>query len=600
MCGLVGIARRGDADLPLADGVLDSLAHRGPDDRGVEQRLGSGWAWTFGHTRLAINDLSSAGHQPMASEDGQLIMVFNGEIYNYPDLRRFCEAKGCRLQSQMDGEVILHLWALEGEACLARLNGIFALAMGDTRTGEVSLARDPLGVKPLFYHQGRSGALSFSSEIRGLRALGCDLGGPDLVGLAQFLSFLWIPDPRTPHARVSSVEPGTLLKWSAGRTCLVRYCPPLAPETEPPRLSVTSAVEQGEDLIANAVDRQMLSDVPVGLMASGGVDSSLLWWGARGGLERAYNISWAKEGDDRLGDDSAAVALCEQRFSTPTVYVSGDHWDQFRLPAGGDLLADPAYELTRTLARVSRADGCKVLLSGQGGDELFGGYRRHRAAAVLEHVRLPGPSRVVGAALMRIAGGSTSAEYLARLMAAMSCTNPVDRYLRLCTYSSAQERARVLDCTVAEVSDRVVGSRHAEVFETLPEGVSFLRKMMALDLRVYLPGLGLGYADRAGMEEGVEVRVPLLDLDLVRWSLQLPDSLLVGRHGGKWLAKQVAARHLPPAVVFRPKRGFGAPSGQVASHDGVPSGSRGFRQAAYFDRASMLVRRHLEAEGRIW
>jgi asparagine synthase (glutamine-hydrolysing) len=540
----------------------------------------------MGHTRLAINDLSPDGAQPMTLDDVELCMIFNGEIYNYPELRKHCELRGRRFRSRMDGEVILHLWALEGPSALAKLNGIFAVAMADVGSGTLWLARDPVGVKPLFYSVLDDRSLRFASELSALRLLDVEDGGHDVVALAQFLSFLWVPAPATPYRRLRSLEPGALATWSGGKLSLSRYAPPLTPR---PRSDTDrhELIECGLDAVDAAARRQLLSDVPVGIMASGGVDSGLIWSGARGGLSKAYSIAWAGTGAEGLHEDTRAVQVTARQLGTPVRFIKGETWERDHLPSGGDLLADPSYELTRILARVAREDGAKVLMSGQGGDELFGGYRRHQAAWLLEHLQMRGRIQLAHA-VRALPGPGMWREYALRMSAAMEERDPFRGYMRLCTYTTASERARALGTTESEVSDDVVWGRHAEVFFELPPQLSLLRKAMTLDLRIYLPGLGLAYADRAAMEESVEVRVPLLDLEFVRWSLTLPDDVLIRRGHGKWLAKQMALERLPRRTVLRPKRGFGAPSSELADGPAQPQ-SRELRQTAYFNRATKLL-----------
>ncbi len=586
MCGIAGhIGHRGAA--PFSDSVLAALAHRGPDGRRIECYTSGGVAAILAFTRLAIIDLSEAGQQPMSSEDGRYTMVFNGEIYNSPELRRECRRAGHRFRSAMDGEVILHLWEMAGSAALARLNGIFAVAVLDSATNELFLARDQLGVKPLVYTQ-RDGEMWFASELGALRAMGAPAGGPDLVALAQFLSFLWIPDPRTPYAGVRGVEPGTVLRWTPNGSTTARYCEPLHPLESPPALRPTRAVEELRTRLGDAVERQLLSDVPIAIMASGGVDSSLIWWAAGKRAACAYTIEWAGyTGYERLFEDTAMVRALGDLLGTPVTYVAGESASD-GLPRAGDLFADPAHGLARAISRRASADGFKVLLSGQGGDELFAGYARHRIAPLLRYLRLG----ITGKQVEQLLGshGGLRAEYLARIARAAAEPDPFASYMQICTYSTAAERAKVLGCSEAEVSNEIVWQRHRAVFASLPSGLSFLRKVMALDLAVYLPGLGLAYNDRASMEHGVEVRVPWLDLDLVRWSLTLPDSLLIRGHRAKWLPRQLAARVISPQVAERTKRGFAAPASRVAQ--GQRPGSLGFRQGRYFALATSLLAQH--------
>ncbi|HUQ62734.1 MAG TPA: asparagine synthase (glutamine-hydrolyzing) [Acidimicrobiales bacterium] len=591
MCGIAGVAGPGVSQGDV-DRAVFSLRHRGPDAEGTATGMG----WALGHTRLSIVDLSAAGNQPISNEDGSLIMVFNGEIYNSPELRRLCEAKGHRFRSDMDGEVILHLWEMEGTAALSLLNGIFAVAVVSTTTGQITLARDPLGVKPLFYSSREGDRLWFASELSALAAIGVPLGAHDQVALAQFLSFLWVPDPRTPFQGAKAVEPGHALTFVDGRTSQHPYGEPLVPASgQQFDYARPQAVVELRERFAAAARRQLLSDVPVGLMASGGIDSSLIWWATRDHLTRAYTIRWSADeggGGERLSEDAAAVVGLEASFGTPVEFLEGEAAEDQPLPPSGDLFADPAYELTRQIARAARDEGHKVLFSGQGGDELFAGYRRHSVALWVNRIRLgrggTAAERAVLEAGRRTGKGGTSVEYSARLARAMAERDPFRAYMQLCTYSTARDRAEALGCEEAEVADDVVWQRHQEVYDNLPAGLSFLRKAMMLDLRVYLPGLGLAYVDRAGMEFGVEVRVPWLDLELTRWSLRLPDSLLVHHGRRKWLPKALATEVLGRSMARRPKRGFAAPARRLAGHPS-PQGERGFRQGLYFARARGIL-----------
>lgn len=587
MCGFAGHV--GYRPIPaLGDSVLDALQHRGPDARRSKRCATDDLIADFAFARLAIVDLSDAGQQPMSDEDGRLTMVFNGEIYNSPALRRECERAGHQFRSSMDGEVILHMWETEGPSALDRLNGIFALAVLDSATGELFLARDPLGVKPLVYTEaGRE--LWFASELRALQAMGAPTGGADLIALAQFLSFLWIPDPRTPYAGVRSVEPGTVVRWTPDGSTASRYCKPLHPVESPQAIRPEHTVEELRSRLAGAVRRQLLSDVPIALMASGGVDSSLIWSTASERVDRAYTIEWAgTTGDERLSEDTATVRALSRMFGTPVTYVAGEEASN-SLPRAGDLFADPAHNLARIISRRASDDGFKVLLSGQGGDELFAGYARHRIAPFLPHLRLGAMGRVAEQVISR-RGTGLRTEYMTRIARAASERDPFASYMQLCTYSAAADRANILGCSEAEVSNDVVWQRHRAVFDALPAGTSFLRKVMALDLAVYLPGLGLAYNDRASMEHGVEVRVPWLDLELVRWSLTLPDSVLIRGRRAKWLPKELTARDVSPHVAWRAKRGFAAPARHVAP-ERIP-GSRGFRQGRYFALATSILGQH--------
>ncbi len=587
MCGIAGQLMRGAGPAEAAASDFTPLAHRGPDGHGRRSWSGAHASWRLLHTRLSIVDLSDAGAQPMENEDGSLVMVFNGEIYNSPDLRRYCEARGHRFRSKMDGEVILHLWEIEGAASLGRLNGIFAVAVASTITGEVVLARDPLGVKPLFYATDGDGTLWFASEPAALVAMGAPAGEHDVVALAQFLTFLWVPSPRSPYTGIRSLEPGRSLRWGADGMHEAPYGRPLVPLEDPPPAPAPDLVDEARARLLDAGRRQLLADVPVALMASGGVDSGLLWWAARDGLERAYTIQWTA-GEDREGldDDRRAVRDLEARFGTKVDYLDGEQAGDV-LPPSGDLFADPAYGLTRLIARRARERGHKVLLSGQGGDELFGGYRRHAIAPFIRPLRQGRVGAAMEHVLRRIPSRRLATEYAARVARAAREKDDFRGYMQLCSYSSAAERAAALDCGEHEVSDDVVWQRHQSAYDALSPRLSFLRRAMAVDLAVYLPGLGLSYADRAGMEFGVEVRVPWLDLDMVRWSLELPDRAITRWWRGKWVPRQLAAEVITKEIAHRPKRGFAAPARRI--EPGGAPGDRGFRQGSYFARAKRIL-----------
>lgn len=590
MCGIGGSA----GPKPLSDAVgkrvLESLQHRGPDAQGRRDWCGTQTGWTLLHTRLSIVDLSDAANQPMPNEDESLWMAFNGEIYNAPELRRYCESKGHRFRSTSDGEVILHLWEMEGWQALRRLNGIFSVAIADARSGEVNLARDPMGVKPLYFARGPANQLWFGSEIRTLAATGCALGELDTTALAQFLTFLWVPDPRTPYANVKSIEPGHVLRWHPDGLDDVAFSEvtTLANSAEPGGASF-------DHHLGAAVERQLMADVPLAIMASGGIDSSLVWRSARGSLSRAFTIDWSREsGDEGLHEDTRAVQDLELSESTPVRYVQGREADLDALPPSGDLFADPAYHLVRSIAAEASREGFKVLLSGQGGDELLAGYRRHQAARFLGRTALGPVSRAAVSLTRRLRSESLRAEYLARLTAAVAAPDPFAGYLTLCSYSSPTDRARALDCTEAEVADDVVWARHRHVYESLPARWSMLRKARVLDLAVYLPGLGLAYTDRAGMDASVEVRVPFLDLELVAWSLGVDDSELVRWGKGKVPARTLARTWFGNSIANRPKRGFGVPREML---EPAQEGSdRGFRQSQYFTLATRVMERYRETD----
>lgn len=582
MCGIGGIA--GPANDELLRRPIDRtfLRHRGPDGFGehVWRSDDGSFSCRLVHSRLAIRDLTDAGLQPCFSEDRRVVVSFNGEIYNYHELRSLCEAKGHVFRSNMDGEVIPHLWEEFGPAGLAKLNGIFAVALLDTLTGELVLARDPLGVKPISFVTINN-RIVFASEPRALEVLGADLGGQDLLAAAQFLTFLWIPNTSSPFSNVQNVLPGEMIRWNirTGQSTTSRYTQSFV---EVARQSTYSDPSEVGQRLTAAVERQMVSDVPVGLMASGGVDSSSIWHATGGTLAAAYTIDWRGVTEGGIDEETSTVAALGKRYSNTVVYVPAS--TRPPRPVSGELVADPAYELTRTIAEHARRDGVKVLLSGQGGDEVFGGYRRHTIAKVLEWVHTGSAGRGLEGLAARLPG-SLRAEFLLRTLKASRHRDPFARYMTLCSYSSAEQRAQALGCSVSEVSDERVWSGHRSVWDQTA-GLSNLRRALLLDLLVYLPGLGVMYADRAGMEQGVEIRVPFLDLELVRWSFGLPDGDLVSRTTTKVALRKQAKIWLGEEVSARAKQGFGLPASFLATTSAGPEATR---QESYFASAQRAL-----------
>lgn len=585
MCGILGAASS-EHLVRVSEDAFSSIDHRGPDGGGIEQETREGWSWALAHKRLSIIDLSERGNQPMSTEDGNLIAIFGGEIYNQESLRRVCEERGHHFRSDMDGEVILHLWEDEGPSCLSRLNGIYSIALIDRRNEQLFLARDPLGVKPLFFSSG-PGTIQFASELAALAKLAPPTGSPDLTALAQFLTFLWIPAPRTPMESIKALRPGFLLSWRKGRQSEARFAPQLTPRDSDDNRSLEVLTSELRDRMQDACSRQLMSDVPVGLMASGGIDSSLIWRGTSHGLNRVFTIAWHGSDGEGLNEDFQAVSSLQERFGTAMTVIDGSEVDHEQgQPRSADLFADPAFQLTRAIAKAARQEKVKVLFSGQGGDELFGGYRRHLfAAQVSRFGKSPKAMQAVGRALLRtLPLSGLKKEFAERTVRALERGTEFDAYMQLCSYSTARERARVLGCFEHEVTDEIVWSDHRGVYDELSGSTSsFLKRAMALDLNVYLPGLGLAYVDRAGMEHGIEIRVPWLDLELVHWALGLPDRALVSRFSGKVLPKRLASDDLAKNVATRAKRGFAVPWRRL-----TPAGEKGeygHRQGVYFARA---------------
>jgi len=590
MCGIVGF--QGDFSKDLLQAMTDAVAHRGPDGEGIAMLSADGGPPTgFGHRRLAIIDLSSAGRQPMTvgPDPGGgmlagLTLVFNGEIYNFRELRVELVAAGHRFASATDSEVLLHLYERDGLGMLNHLNGIFAFAIHDARAsgrpagverGSLFLARDHLGVKPLYYAETSRGFL-FGSEIKALMRDSALSREIDPAALHYMLAYLWTPAPRTVLASVRKLEPGTALLVRGGKVRRrwafydIPYDGTVSSDSEA-MLSTELA-----DHLSTAVRRQLVADVPVGAFLSGGLDSSAVVAMMRRALPDQRITCFSIGFRDGMGLEGTTADLPYARrvarhlgVDLEEIEVESDAIG--RLEEMVALLdepqADPAPINALMIAERARAMGIPVLLSGVGGDDLFGGYRRHWALAFercwswLPRGIRSGVQAVASTAASG-AGPGQSRPALRRL-AKMFAYAGDDSDRRLVSYFwwSTEQVRRAL--YTREFSDRVAKVDTAapllNSLQRIPSERDPLQRMLYLEARHFLPDHNLNYTDRAGMAVGVEVRVPLLDLDLVRFATRVPAGLKQRGRVGKPLFKRAMEPYLPRDVIYRSKSGFGAP-----------------------------------------
>ena len=585
MCGIVGV--QGEFPVELLKRMTDRVAHRGPDGEGSLWIDCAGQPRTgLGHRRLAIIDLSAAGCQPMvlgasAGGSGALTLVFNGEIYNYRELRAELIASGHRFTTQTDSEVLLHLYQREGLEALQRLNGIFAFAIHDARSegrpagvdrGALFLARDQAGVKPLYFSRTPQGFL-FASEIK---ALLCDPGVArdiDPLALQQMLAYLWTPAPRTMLSGVRKLEPGCAMLVSRGAvTRQWRYyrLPYDGGRDRRSRAQIASELEARVEL---AVRRQLVADVPVGAFLSGGLDSSAVVAMMRR-INPQQKIQCFCIGMDDDGDNPADLPYARrvaQHLDVDLEEIRIDASSIDRLEEMVGLLdepqADPAPINALFIAERARAMGIPVLLSGAGGDDIFSGYRRHRAIRFerwwdwLPHsARARLQTRARAAAL---GSGTRQGAVLGRRVAKLFVDADESPERRLIGYFwwSPEELRRGLYSKefAARLGAADAGDPLRESLQEIPRETDALQRMLFLETRHFLADHNLNYTDRAGMAAGVEVRVPLLDLDLVDFAAKIPPHMKQRGNEGKSIFKQAMQGVLPRDVVYRPKTGFGAP-----------------------------------------
>lgn len=563
MCGIAGYCG-GGSSATLAR-MADAIAHRGPDDAG--EWVSSDGNVGLAHRRLAIIDLSPLGHQPMLDASGTAVIVFNGEIYNFRELRTQMQAEGYVFRSHSDTEVLLALYRARGEAMLSLLNGIFAFAIYDQAERSIFLACDAMGVKPLYFSEGQDGFV-FASEMKALVAGGGVSAVLDPSALLRYLGFLWSPAGATPFKGVSRLGPGEALKIKDGR--IVRRWQWRSPAWAAPHtsLNTSEAIHQVEEGLRTAVHRQMVADVPVGAFLSGGLDSSAVVAMAREVSPdiECFTIDTGAVSDAGVSDDLPYARRVARRLG---VRLHEIQVDSSRMAADlermvfqlDEPLADPAALNVLYISQLARQHGVKVLLSGAGGDDLFTGYRRHRALMLERYWAWMPLTARDGLRNMtsRLGQGGALGRRMAKAFAHADL--PPDQ--RLAGYFLWADPARVLGLFAPEhraaLSNVHIAAPLESYLAKLPPGLPPLQRMLALEQRFFLADHNLLYTDKMSMAAGVEVRVPFLDNDLVRFANALPTDFKQHGAEGKWILKKAMAPYLPREVIYRPKTGFGAP-----------------------------------------
>ena len=565
MCGIAGAWRLAPLSLPRAD-VQAALAHRGPDDAGwYENPRGD---VVLAHSRLAILDLSEAGAQPMASPDGQVVLVFNGEIYNFQELGRELEAEGVEFAGHSDTEVLLHLYLRDGVDMLQRLNGIFAFALYDARTDDLFLARDALGVKPLYLHEGENG-VAFASEIKALLPLAPGRHALDLASLHRYLTYLWCPGDGTPAADIRKVLPGEALLVRSGRVerRWTWYRLPVH-RVRAVEMTAEEAIAKVRAGVRTAVHRQMVSDVPVGAFLSGGLDSSAVVAFAREvnpGV-RCFTIDVEGDSDAGMEDDLPYAQRVAEHLGVQLDVVRVEASTmaddlQGMVAQLDEPLADPAPLNVLYISQVARRNGIKVLLSGAGGDDLFTGYRRHVASSYEDWwAWLPAPVRSGIGSLSRFIDHRTATgRRVGRLVSSVALRGDD----ALVSYFAWARRDQLLPLYHPDFRAAIADVRAEEPMRAflrgLPRDAPRLERLLALEQRFFLADHNLIYTDKMSMAAGVEVRVPFLDLDLVDLAATIPGRYKQRGQTGKWVLKKAMEPDLPRDILYRSKSGFGAP-----------------------------------------
>lgn len=548
--------RPGDViDADAVHRMCQTIVHRGPDDEGVYARGPVG----LGMRRLSIIDLSG-GKQPIHNEDETIWVVFNGEIYNFPELRSELEARGHRFYTHSDTEVIVHLYEETGADCVKKLRGMFAIALYDERKGTLLLARDRLGKKPLHYalHEGK---LYFGSEIKTILAVQPDLAEIDSEGLLQYFYFGYIPDPCTAFRKIRKLPAGHWMEFRNGEIKISPYWDLPEYGTHPP-ISEEECLEQLEKRLQEAVRIRLISDVPLGALLSGGVDSSIIvalmarestkpvQTFSIGFREEKFNeAEYARKVAERFGTEHHELVLNPDLEDTLT-YLSGMLEEPF-----GDSSMLPTYYVCR-MARQQ----VTVALSGDGGDELFAGYDRYLTA--MERPKFESLQRLLGPIYRNRIHGLIPTALYGKNLAWNFSLNERDRYLDALCFLPALHRER--DLFTREFLESVEGLpdpllEWQRLYDEAPAR-DRLSRLLFLDTKTYLNGDILTKVDRMSMATSLEVRVPMLDHEFVEWVTSLPVEWKYRGGARKQILKKLAERvGVPSEVIHRRKQGFQLP-----------------------------------------
>jgi asparagine synthase (glutamine-hydrolysing) len=597
MCGITGIVDlRGQS--PVAEGTLRRmnglLSHRGPDGDGFHFSPGVG----LGHRRLSIIDLEG-GKQPLYNEDGSVVVTFNGEIFNFLEVEDELKARGHTFRTRSDTEVIVHAWEEWGAKCLDRFNGMFAFAVWDERQKTLFVARDRLGVKPLYYAALPDGRIVFASELKAV--LACpDVGRTvDPAAVEDYFTFGYVPDPKTIFREVRKLEPGAYLlaqRGGAGPTPVRYWDVPLEGRRQPPGPPESWQGELRERL-QEAVRKRLVSDVPLGAFLSGGIDSSAVVAMMREiGTDRILTCSIGFR-EPRYDESRYAQLVADaKRTDHKAEMVEATDYSLLEKLVGlydepfADSSAIPTYRVCQLARR-----HVTVALSGDGGDEDFIGYRRYRLFAMEERVRNRVPESVRKAIFgplgrwypkldwaPRPLRGKTTFQALAR--------GTVDAYLHGVSVCSQELRAQLFSDNFRR---QLQGYDAREVFHGHVGDKRFedpLALVQYLDYKTYLPGDILTKVDRASMAHSLEVRTPFLDYEFVEWASQLPSDAKLKGGEGKHILKQALRPVLPDEVLFRPKMGFAVPldvwfRGSLRDHIAATVRGPRLAQSGFFDPA---------------
>jgi asparagine synthase (glutamine-hydrolysing) len=553
MCGIAGyFLRNGAAERGVVQSMCDVIRHRGPDDEGFHVDGGC----AIGMRRLSIIDLST-GHQPISNEDGSVWIVFNGEIYEYQELREWLIERGHRFRTRTDTECILHLYEESGAEGIAKLRGMFAFCIWDAKRRKILLARDRFGKKPLYY-AARPDGIWFGSELKCLRAAGLPME-PDREALKLYFQFTFIPDPFSAFEGVRKLAPGTWLEYDEnGNTRTGRYWRLPAPAEKPVSGQTRQqAMRQIRDLFDESVRIRMIADVPLGAFLSGGIDSSSVV--ASMALQSKAPVKTFSIGfEEAAYNELAYAAMVAKKYRTEhhEIIVKPDsvalveklieHFDE----PFADSSAIPTYIVSEFAAR-----HVKVALSGDGGDELFAGYDSFQ---IVQRLRLwDALPQVARGALAMLANALPYSAFGKNYLHMISRPDPVSRYLES-NFAPRLMRNRLLrPAWMLPADPKWIRTQLSDCF--LPNGADDLAQALYFEATAKLSGDMLVKVDRMSMAASLEVRCPMLDHKLAEFAATIPHEWKIRNKRGKDILIDALADRLPPELLHRPKMGFAVP-----------------------------------------
>jgi asparagine synthase (glutamine-hydrolysing) len=567
MCGICGIFAHNDIDT-LIRRMVRSLKHRGPDDSGTYVSKKDNIS--LGHTRLSIIDLSDAGHQPMSNEDETIWIVYNGETYNFPGLRAQLERKGHRFRSDTDTEVIIHLYEDYGEACVHKLNGMFAFAIWDESQGKLLLVRDRLGIKPLYYCC-RNGQFAFSSEIKAILESGIPAyAGINWQAMYDYFSFLYVPHPQTIFEGIYQLPPACLLTFSPkdGKVNISKYwsIETIIAGKSKERVDYADSRIRLRELLTDSVNMRLISDVPLGVFLSGGIDSTILT-GLMAKISNqrimTFTVLFTGAGTEFFNEKEYADVV-KSAFDTKhyeiTIDISNPQELYDLIGCFDQPFGNPTFYLSYLISKYTR-EHVIVALSGAGGDELFAGYPRYRAVRYANLLNsIPGVFKGIGK-LLDFIPDNFDKPTLHRLKLLFSGIDKdfARQYLKWTYYFDDNSKGLLFAADFQRLLHGVLPSRRLIADRISAEFASPCDSIQYVDVDSFLVDNILEYTDKTSMAVALEVRVPFLDHRIVEESFRMPYDFKLKNGTSKYILKHTFKDLIPPRILSGKKRGFCPP-----------------------------------------